>query len=335
MTTEPLTPGRSDDVLVGLDVGGTSTKALVMDGTGRLLGHAVAPGGNHRSSTADVSLYLREALRTALGPVPGAAVRGVAAGIAGAAAALDEVTDRVTGALAALGVSAPLDVRTDLDIAFLAAAPGGDGVLLLSGTGAVAGRYQDGRLVQRCDGLGWRLGDEGSGWWIGSTAVRAAVAALDGRGPRTLLETELATALQVPATTGDPRQDWVRGTAGLEAPDLARLVPVVVRCAADGDAVATEVLAGAADRLTTTLSAVATGSTVHDVVLAGGVLTAAGPVRDQVSRRLHQDGFEVHLSTHPVLGALVLAAGLAGWSSPDVAHLVPPAPVRLFADLST
>ncbi|SDD36891.1 N-acetylglucosamine kinase [Auraticoccus monumenti] len=335
MTTEPLSPGPSDDVLVGLDVGGTSTKALVMDATGRLLGHAVAPGGNHRSSTGDVSLYLREAVRTALGPVPGSAVRGVAAGIAGAAAALDEVTERVTGALAALGVSAPVDVRTDLDIAFLAAAPGGDGVLLLSGTGAVAGRYQDGRLVQRCDGLGWRLGDEGSGWWIGSTAVRAAVAALDGRGPRTLLETELATALQVPATTGDPRQDWVHATAGLEAPDLARLVPVVVRCAADGDAVATEVLTDAAGRLITTFSAVATGSPVHDAVLAGGVLTAAGPVREEVSRVLHQQGREVHLSTHPVLGAMVLAADLVGWSSPDVGGLVPPAPVRLFGDLST
>lgn len=335
MSTDRLPSRTPDGVLVGLDVGGTSTRALVVDPAGRVLGHAVAPGGNHRSSGADVALYLREAVRSALGDVPGSSVRAVAAGVAGAAAALEEVTGRVRDALSALGVSAPLDVRTDLDIAFLAAAPGRDGVLLLSGTGAVAGRYQDARLVQRCDGLGWRLGDEGSGWWIGSTAVRAAVAALDGRGPRTLLETELATALPVPATTGDPRQDWVRATAGLEAPDLARLVPVVVRCAADDDPVAAQVLADAADRLLATFAAVSTGSDVRDVVLAGGVLTAAGPVRDRVVGGLGGPDRAVHLSTHPVLGSLVLAAGLAGWPVLDVDAVVVPAPVRLFADLST
>lgn len=335
MSTDPLPSSRPDDVLIGLDVGGTSTKALVMDRTGRLLGHAVAPGGNHRSSSGDVAGYLREAVRTALGPVPGSSVRAVAAGIAGAGAALPEVTERVVQAVAALGVTAPVEVRTDLDIAFLAAAPGGDGVLLLSGTGAVAGRYLDRRLVARCDGLGWRLGDEGSGWWIGSTAVRAAVAALDGRAPRTVLETELATALQIPATTGDPRQDWVGATAGLEAPDLARLVPVVVRCSAGGDEVATDVLAQAAHRLLTTFSAVTGDAAVSDVVLAGGVLTASGPVRERVSEELATRGCRVHLSAHPVLGSLVLAAELAGWPAPDIAGSPVPAPTRLLNDLST
>ena len=37
------------------------------------------------------------------------------------------------------------------------------------------------------DGLGWLLGDDGSGFWIGHRVARAVAAELDGRGPSTSL----------------------------------------------------------------------------------------------------------------------------------------------------
>ncbi|WP_435822210.1 BadF/BadG/BcrA/BcrD ATPase family protein [Actinacidiphila alni] len=42
------------------------------------------------------------------------------------------------------------------------------------------------------DGHGWLLGDEGSGFWLGNRAVRAALEALDGRGPWTTLVDRVA-----------------------------------------------------------------------------------------------------------------------------------------------
>src|SRR5436305_8154 len=58
-----------------------------------------------------------------------------------------------------------------------------------AGTGAGAAVIDDGALVRRADGYGWLVGDEGSGVWIGTEAVRAALRAYDGRGaPTTLAE---------------------------------------------------------------------------------------------------------------------------------------------------
>nr|WP_231747401.1 BadF/BadG/BcrA/BcrD ATPase family protein [Auraticoccus cholistanensis] len=326
----PVSDPNPAPLLIGLDVGGTSTKAAVLDAAGQALGHATAAGGNHRSSAGDVSAYLRQAVTTALAGADPARVVAVAAGIAGAgSAAGSEVAERVAGDLAQVGVVAPLDVRTDLDIAFLAAAPAGDGVLLLSGTGAVAGRYRDGRLTRRCDGLGWRLGDEGSGYWIGAAALRAAVAALDGRGAPTRLTETLAGPLDVRAVTGDVRQDWVRAAAALTVGRTAALVPAVVSAADAGDPVAAGVVEAAVERLLGSFAVVADGAPGLDVVLAGGVLTADGPVRDGVSRALVEAGHRLHLSTRPVLGALVLAAQLAGMPQLAPASVTLPAPVRI------
>ena len=53
----------------------------------------------------------------------------------------------------------------------------------------VAARVGDGRVDATCDGVGWLLGDRGSGFWIGHRVVRAAAAALDESGaPTTLVE---------------------------------------------------------------------------------------------------------------------------------------------------
>lgn len=373
-------PGRDDELVLAIDIGGTATKALLLDRSGRVHGHATAPGGNRLSALGDVSTYLRVAIATALGGRSPTAVRATAAGIAGAASAMAETTARVRADLGALGVHGPLDVRADLDIAFLAGAPDGEGVLLLSGTGAVAGRYREGRLVRRCDGLGWRLGDEGSGWWLGDQALRAAVAALDGRGPATDLVQALGNELGVAApaqlvsepspgtttgsgttgpletagprdgfgddpdplsvsdgpgsldprlsSTADVRQEWVRAVAALPPVGAAALTRAVVGCAVAGDAVASDLVEQAVDLLVRDVAVVASGETGLPVVLAGGLLTADGPLGGGVRERLHLAGHHPRVGPPPVLGAAVLACRLVGWTVPDPQHIVVPEPVR-------
>ena len=88
---------------------------------------------------------------------------------------------------AGLPTSVTPTVLTDLEIAFAAGTASADGVLLLAGTGAAARRFADGHLVVRCDGMGWLLGDKGSGVLIGTAALRAVASDLDGRGPATAL----------------------------------------------------------------------------------------------------------------------------------------------------
>ncbi len=66
----------------------------------------------------------------------------------------------------------------------------GDGVLILSGTGADAYIIKDGKTLDIMGGYGPLLGDEGSGFAIGRDAINAAIAEYEGRGEKTLL-TEL------------------------------------------------------------------------------------------------------------------------------------------------
>lgn len=63
----------------------------------------------------------------------------------------------------------------------------GDGVLILSGTGADAYIIKDGKTLDIMGGYGPLLGDEGSGFSIGRDAINAAIADYEGTGEKTLL----------------------------------------------------------------------------------------------------------------------------------------------------
>ncbi len=63
----------------------------------------------------------------------------------------------------------------------------GDGVLILSGTGADAYIIKDGAVLDIIGGYGAFLGDPGSGFAIGRAGINAATADYEGRGEKTLL----------------------------------------------------------------------------------------------------------------------------------------------------
>src|SRR6185437_6227673 len=68
------------------------------------------------------------------------------------------------------------------------------GVALIAGTGSIAVGRNAAGVAARVGGWGHLLGEEGSGYAIGSAALNAAVRAADGRGePTSLLQRILAT----------------------------------------------------------------------------------------------------------------------------------------------
>lgn len=89
----------------------------------------------------------------------------------------------------------------------------------------------DGAIVQRADGYGWLVGDEGSAVWLGREAVRAALAAYDGRGSPTLLTESVPRALLGGAVVAEidtgPRHRHHRALALVGAPSLAPGSPVL------------------------------------------------------------------------------------------------------------
>ena len=267
---------------MGVDAGATSTRCVVATVDGVVVGRGTGAGANPHSSGGDVAGSLAAALREALSTADRRGVRlGVVGGAGSAGAAREAFRTAAASAWSAAGLTGEVVTVTDLEVAFVAGTPEPGGVLLLSGTGALAARFADGVLERRCDGYGWLLGDEGSAVWIGVRALRAVLAALDGRGEPTALLDAACGELGVPRPADPPGGEEVAqrlvGAAFARPPAaLGALAPAVGAAAEAGDAVAQRICAAAAAKLLHALDTL--GPPAGAVVLAGSVLLSPGPV---------------------------------------------------------
>ncbi|MGW3284645.1 N-acetylglucosamine kinase [Streptomyces sp. NPDC001002] len=195
-------------LVVGLDAGGTRTRAVLATAAdGRLLGEGAAGPGNALTvPLPELTDHLVEAVAQAVPEAARGRVVAVAGGFAGATGvSADDLGHRnaqtaLTVALRGLGIFAgPPGICSDIEAAF-ASAPGtpADGLALVAGTGAVAMRITDRHCTATVDGDGWLLGDDGSGFWIGRAAVRAALRMADGRGRETVLAGLVGRELGLP-----------------------------------------------------------------------------------------------------------------------------------------
>ncbi|XVQ82236.1 N-acetylglucosamine kinase [Microbispora siamensis] len=274
-------------LFVGVDGGGTSTRCVVVTESGEIAGRGRA-GGANAISVPDPAANLRAALLGALEGLDPARVAGGVFGLAGAARAA-EPAER---AWREAGLAGRPAVVADVLVAFTGATDQPDGAVLVAGTGAIGARIRDRRVVRRADGLGWLLGDEGSGVWLGRRAAAAALNAIDGRGAPTVLVARVAEAVLGPGAAGE--DDGPALAQALIAAVYARvaesgpawlgtLAPVVDVAAREGDEVARGVVAEAARRLCRTARVVAgegareSGAQAEKgsgpLVLAGSLLT--------------------------------------------------------------
>ncbi|MCX6379740.1 MAG: hypothetical protein NT023_09750 [Armatimonadetes bacterium] len=162
---------------IGFDCGGTKTVALITDGDGNELG--VGQGGTGNIAVNDdetLVISVRTAFRAACeraGISPNTSFASLCAGAAGYS-----YEHRRSPFLAILRSEIRADRYTlvpDYLPAFWGATEGEPGIVVIAGTGAVAfGRSAEGKEY-RADGLGFLLGDKGSGFNLGLYALRHAL----------------------------------------------------------------------------------------------------------------------------------------------------------------
>ena len=181
--------------VVGIDAGGTSTRCAVMTLGGALAGSGTGPGANPNSG-GDTAGALTTALRSAVGDLDPSLILAGVFGIAGAGAAgRPAAVAAARKAWSTVGLRGSPAVVTDIAVAFAAGSSASEGIVVFSGTGAGAAAISDGAIKRRADGYGWLVGDEGSAVWLGREAVRAVLAAYDGRGAPTLLAESVPRAM--------------------------------------------------------------------------------------------------------------------------------------------
>ncbi|MCK2219587.1 ATPase [Actinomadura sp. ATCC 31491] len=308
------------ELVLGVDAGGTSSRAALFTMDGTPLGRGRAAGANPVTLGQDAArAALTAAVRAALGDASDQ-VSAVVVGLAGNPARCLALAREVFAAL--LPGGPPVRVVGDVVTAFAAGTASPSGAVLISGTGAIAAKITDHAVTATADGYGWLLGDEGSAFWLGHAAARHAVRALDGPRPLGALARLVVTRL---AGEGEPAAVEL-GAAELGAEELgaeelaaavygraplalAELAPLVGRAAEAGDPAALAIVAEAARLLARTAGRVREPGL--PVVLAGGVLTTDGPVRRAVRDLLNarRDGRgDVVVAGDPAGAAAWLAA---------------------------
>ena len=302
---------------LAIDAGGTKTQCLLADATRVLARASTGSVKFQRVSEAEAEARLRAMLDqvAAAAGVSLANITRTCFGLAG----LSSPTVRAwaTRAVSA-SVGGSLLLCGDEEIALDAVFAGGPGILVIAGTGSNAiGRCADGSL-HGAGGWGPVLGDEGSGYWIGLAAIRAALHAQDRAPARAPVPAPTQTA-GAPASIllREIQAHWNLASLGelvalanLRAPsdtsappDFAALAPVVARCAALGDPLASHILQRAGEELAALVGLVerkmfATGAlepetpdlepraTTLDVAFTGSILSHIAAVRDAMISQL-------------------------------------------------
>lgn len=301
------------DAILGIDGGGTRTRASLVAGD-RVLAYAES-GSIKRlrvgpeAAEANLRALLKEVFDQA------GATRVIAASCGVASAAMPGITEWITQVFKEFGVQRS-EVVGDEVIALDAAFQGGPGILQIAGTGSnTIGRAADG---SRESAGGWssRLGDEGSGYWIGINAVRRALIAYDRELPTQVLD-------KVGEIWGTPTIDELINVGdGTPAPDFAALAPAINELAEAGDAVALDVVhQAAADLVTFVLLVRDKLRSKHHiadevpVAWTGSVIEKMALVREPFFAGLHQAAPEMPVLKEPVVsldGAIWRAKRLAG-----------------------
>jgi N-acetylglucosamine kinase-like BadF-type ATPase len=191
-------------IFLGIDGGQTTTKSILADETGRILGIGAGGPAIHlkdEETRRHAWQALYESIHAAL-----------------CEAGLPDGTEIESAFLGFTGVSGPetpaartycevtrdqfriqsLAIDHDARSALAGAIPSMVGVIVIAGTGSIAFGMNENGQSARAGGWGFLLGDQGSAYEIGRQTLIAVGEAADGIGPKTVLTSLVLEALKIP-----------------------------------------------------------------------------------------------------------------------------------------
>ncbi len=323
--------------VLGIDGGGTRTRAAIMDEAGRLQGLGLGGPGNYDDIGIDA---VRENLSQAIAAARQDAVRQDAAltlqtfdaaflGLAGVVSANDQRIVRQIANELGLGVGGAVGVDHDCRIALAGALSGRAGIVLIAGTGSACYGRTAGGKSWRAGGWGDLLADEGSGGWLGLQGLRLAVRSFDGRERPSRLAVDIKNALGLRDMNEIMHRIY---HVGLSRKERAALAPLVLNAARENDEGAQQLIREAVEELALSVWAVARRLEMEEqpeVAIVGGLYSSfsgsqaavedifAAPLRAAIRRKVA--GCRIQAAElSPVIGACLLALQQIGIDSQSV-----------------
>ncbi|MBW7456274.1 BadF/BadG/BcrA/BcrD ATPase family protein [Paenibacillus sepulcri] len=232
--------------VIGIDGGGTKSILHMMDLDGNQLFELQGgPTNIYATSVEEVERELSELLdHTA--EISGRSIADCAALCLGSAG-VDRPYEKqvLSGVFEKCGVTGSLTITHDAEAVLVAGSGKQEGITLVSGTGSFGFARDLSGNRARAGGWGHLIGDEGGGYDIGITAIKAAIRSYDGREAPTLLLPMIMKEIGIERP--ELFLQYVYKTAG--KPQIASLAKVVYEAHLAGDGRAKRILDDAVNEL--------------------------------------------------------------------------------------
>jgi glucosamine kinase len=232
----------NERIVLGIDGGGTSTRAVLAEVNGTILGKGRAGSSNYddvgvEMSQQNIRLAVEQAWLQA-----GQSPRPVDAAFLGMAGVVSESDQAIILEIATRLNLAPMSftgVDHDIRIALAGGLALKPGIVLIAGTGSSCYGRTDAGVFTRVGGWGFLLDDGGGSYYLGLEAIRAVVRSADGRLGATMLREPILTALGVQDVQEIMHRIY---HPQISRSEIARLSPLVLDAAQQGDAIACKIV---------------------------------------------------------------------------------------------
>ncbi len=295
--------------VIGIDGGGTKTRALLATPDGDILAEANTGPSNPQIVGFDRAAHsIFNLVRECCGKIsqPVKLVKSVVAGIGGIGRSEDK--SQLIEALKSVSIyTKNIQLEHDARIALEAALPWRPGIVLISGTGSIAFYRTKDNLFLRSGGWGRVLGDDGSGYDLSREALRAVMLAYEERGKTTVLTDKVLKFFNI----GMP--DHLISAIKRINGDIAPIAPLILESAQENDTVALEILENGANELVMLIQTLINQHAPEGkITLAfeGGLLDKDNVYSSLVRRKLKEKFPSLYVQKPkfpPVYGALILA----------------------------
>lgn len=266
--------------VIGVDAGGTKTVAAAYD---KITGYELCTvTGGFGNVTVDYVQGMRNivsAIDELIGKMEGKAPSFVCLGCAGI-----ETGDKKQKAhdLLVQKYGDVIFVTNDAMLGLYSALEGGDGILIIAGTGSIGYLKKDGEL-HRFGGWGHLINDDGSGYSIALRAIRKITYSFDTRNPETPLKKAIFAELNISSL-----RELIDFTYRSDKGQIASLVPTIVKTAEEGDEEAAEIFEWAGRSLSTLCTGLCTYYGVENptIALSGSVIKKIPQVKDTFIKKI-------------------------------------------------
>jgi glucosamine kinase len=306
-------------IVLGIDGGGTSTRAVLAQIDGALLGKGRAGSSNYddvgvQTAQENIRLAVEQTWQQAgLAPCP---VDAAFLGMAGVVSASDQAVIQAIAARLNLAPPSFIGVDHDIRIALAGGLALQPGIVLIAGTGSSCyGRTAAG-LSGRVGGWGYLLDDGGGSYYLGLEAIRTVVRSADGRLGATMLRERILAALGVEDVQEVMHRIY---HPQISRTEIAALAPLVLDVAMHGDTLAQKIVQDGQNELAQLVQVAAQQLNLPSdallVTVTGGLAHSGEYFKSGLYASIYARVPGVMIQEpllSPVLGAVLLAIQLSG-----------------------